>query len=58
MDWATMLHLSQLNTLSLAHLLLAVMEDPEIVTADTHEQVVDMIEELQDGVARFEEWVI
>jgi len=58
MDWADMLHLSQLNTLSLAHLLLAVMDDPEIVTDDTREQVVEMIQELQDGVARFEEWCI
>lgn len=57
-EWIDMLHLSQLNSLSLAHLLLAVIDDPDIVGDETRNQILELIEGLEYGIARFEEWVI
>jgi len=58
MGWAELLHLSHMNTLSLANLLLTVIEDPQSVTDDTRMQVVEMVQELEYGVARMEEYIV
>lgn len=56
--WAALLHMSQLNTLSLAYMLLTIMEDPETVTDDIRSQVLEMTKDLEYGVARFEEFLV
>ncbi len=56
--WASLLHMAQLNTLSLAYMLIAVMEDPETVTDDFRDQVLEMAKDLEYGVARFEEFIV
>lgn len=57
-QWAECLHLSQLNLLSVSYMLLTVLEDPQAVTEEMRDQVLDMIIELQYGIARFEEFLV
>lgn len=56
--WAELLHLAQLNTLSFAYLTLRLIEDPELITDESKGQVIHMIRELEDGLARFEEYCV
>lgn len=56
--WASLLHMSQLNTLSIAYMLLTIIEDPEVVNEDIREQILEMVVELEFGIARFEEFVV
>lgn len=53
-----MLQLSQQNTLALANLTLTIVEDPECVTSQTRDQLIEMIRELEFGIAHFEEYIL
>jgi hypothetical protein len=57
-SWAALLHMAQLNSLSLAYMLLTIMEDPATITEEIRDQVLHMVTELEWGIARFEEFVI
>lgn len=57
-DWADLLRLAGLNSLALAQLSLRLIEDPSLGTEETRDQLVEMIEQLECGLARFEEFII
>ena len=57
-SWAELVRMSQMNTLSLLYMMLTVMEDPEVITDDIRDQVIDMVEEMEYGIARFEEFLV
>ena len=57
-QWAELLQLSQLSTLSLAHMLQAIMDDPTLATPEARGELAEMITELEYSVARFEEYVV
>lgn len=58
LQWAELLQLSQLSTLSLAHMLQAIMDDPSLATPEARSELQEMIRELEYSVARFEEYVV
>lgn len=56
--WAELLHLAQLSTLSLAQMTLRIIEDPSLATVEARDELLKMINELEYGVARFEEYFV
>lgn len=56
--WAELLKLSQLSALSIAHMMLSVVDDPALVTPEVREDLVEMITELEYAVAHFEEYIL
>lgn len=57
-DWGQLLRLAGFNQLALAQLALRLIEDPTLGTEDTRDQLLDMIEQLEYGLSRFEEFLI
>jgi hypothetical protein len=57
-EWRDLLMLSQMNMLGLAHSMLAIMYNPEIADESTREQLALMIEGIEYGIARLEEFVV
>lgn len=57
-DWANLLRLAGLNSLALAQLSLRLIEDPSVGTDEVRDQLLEMIEELEFGLCRFEEFII
>ena len=56
--WAELLRLAELNSLSLATCALKLIEDPLLGTDSIREQLIEMIEQLEYGLARFEEFLV
>lgn len=57
-DWADLLRLAGLNSLALAQLSLRLIEDPSVGTPEVRDQLLEMIEQLEYGLCRFEEFII
>lgn len=57
-EWAQLLQLASLSQLSLAHLALRLIEDPSLGTPATRDQLLELIEQLEFGLARYEEFLI
>lgn len=57
-EWAELLLLSKMSTIALAHMTLRIMEDPKLSTPAARDELVEMIKELEYGVARFEEYIV
>lgn len=57
-QWADLLHLANLHTLAIAEAMLRIVEDPSLGTEGTRQQLLAMIEQLEYGIARFEEHLV
>ena len=57
-DWGELLKLAALNQLALASFALRMMDNPKIATEEMRHELIVMIEQLEDSLAQFEEFII
>ena len=57
-SWGAIVYTAQLNTLSLGYMLLTLLDNPEAVNETFRAQLKDMIRDLEDGLSRFEEFLV
>lgn len=56
--WAELIHFQQMNTLAIAHLTLRIACEPELATDEVKDDLRNMVRELEDRLACFEEHVV
>lgn len=57
-DWAELVRFQQMNTLAIAHLTLKIAYEPQLATEEVKGELVELVRELEDRLACFEEYVV
>lgn len=57
-EWSELLRLAALNQLALAGFALRLMDNPEIATDEMRIELLAMVEQLEDALSHFEEFIL